>query len=372
MSAPRPTTYWDYLHLEDLLSLQGGLEGEPGAIDGEEVMFITVHQIFELWFKLIVSELREARDLFGHEVVEEQQLSGVVARFERVTTILRAATQHFEVVETISLRQYLEFRTKLMPASGFQSAQLRCIEVLLGLDESERVPLGAMKDPMQALREPDGSESPAFRAVAAARADLPTLKDALYAWLKRTPIDGVDHDCDGAEQALDVFVERYLEAHARELDAAAAHATGIAGDDAQRDKLAAMYAGEKDRARGFLTPGEDEGGRRRARVRAAMVFIETYRDLPLLAWPREVLAKLIELEQAFLVFRQRHARMVERVIGRRTGTGGSEGVSYLDETALRYRIFSDLWAVRTLMIRPGATPPLDRSAYYGFKSERRS
>jgi tryptophan 2,3-dioxygenase len=369
MSSPRPTNYWSYLHLEDLLSLQGGLETHEQPPDGEEVLFITVHQVFELWFKLMLTELREARDLLASPVVQEQELSGVVARFERVTTILRAAVKHFEVVETISLRQYLEFRTKLMPASGFQSAQLRCIEIILGLDETQRVSLGAVSDPMQTLRDADGGESPAFKAVAAARADRPSLLEALDAWLERTPIDGVAHDDPGAELALDAFVDRYLTAHSDEVGSSSDHATAIASSDVEREKLRGMYAGERASAAAFLRPGEEEGGRRRARIRAAMIFIETYRDLPLLAWPREVLAKLIELEQAFRVFRQRHARMVERVIGRRTGTGGSDGVSYLDETALRYRIFRDLWAVRSLMIRPGATPPLDRESYYEFKSE---
>ena len=61
---------------------------------------------------------------------------------------------------------------------------------------------------------------------------------------------------------------------------------------------------------------------------AAALFVETYRELPLLAWPREVLDSLVELEQQFVVFRQRHARMAERVIGRRAGTGGTAGVAY--------------------------------------------
>ena len=95
-------------------------------------------------------------------------------------------------------------------------------------------------------------------------------------------------------------------------------------------------------------------------------FIETYRELPLLSWPREILAGLIEVEQAFLIFRQRHARMVERVIGRRVGTGGSAGVEYLDRTALEYRVFRDLWATRTLLLRGEAAPPLERPGFYDF------
>ena len=121
--------------------------------------------------------------------------------------------------------------------------------------------------------------------------------------------------------------------------------------------------------RAFFTPSEKDGGARRRRIRAAMLFIETYRELPLLAWPREVLDALVELEQQFVIFRQRHARMVERIIGRRTGTGGSAGVDYLDKTALSYRVFRDLWAIRTLQVRRDAAPPLERADFYGFRNE---
>mgnify|MGYP003534758045 CR=1 FL=1 len=57
-----------------------------------------------------------------------------------------------------------------------------------------------------------------------------------------------------------------------------------------------------------------------------------------------------------LIFRQRHARMVERVIGRRVGTGGSAGVEYLDQTALSYRVFKEIWRTRTLLLDPGLAP----------------
>jgi tryptophan 2,3-dioxygenase len=71
-----------------------------------------------------------------------------------------------------------------------------------------------------------------------------------------------------------------------------------------------------------------------------------------------------------LVFRQRHARMVERVIGRRTGTGGSAGVDYLDQTALSYRVFADLWAVRTLLLRRAALPAVQDAHVYDFAGGR--
>jgi tryptophan 2,3-dioxygenase len=79
------------------------------------------------------------------------------------------------------------------------------------------------------------------------------------------------------------------------------------------------------------------------------------------------LDSIVEVEQAFVIFRQRHARMVERMIGRRTGTGGSAGVDYLDQTALRYRVFRDLWAVRTLQVPRSSAPGLENAAFYGFR-----
>ena len=68
-----------------------------------------------------------------------------------------------------------------------------------------------------------------------------------------------------------------------------------------------------------------------------------------------------------MIFRQRHARMVEREIGRRVGTGGSAGVDYLDQTALHYRIFGDFWAVRTILVRCEAVPDLVEGEFYGFR-----
>lgn len=369
MTSPRPITYWDYIHVEDLLSLQGGLPGETTTPGNDEVLFITVHQIYELWFQLILRELHSARDLFGKDTVQEQELSGAVSSLRRISTIFSAAADHFQVMETLPTREYLEFRKKLMPASGGQSAQMRQIEVLFGLDERDRVLLGEQDWHMNILREPDGSEGKAYKRVTEQMAAGPSLRETIEQWLLRTPIDGVAHDDPGAEAALERFISRYLAAHSSEVEENLEYAKSIMAGDAAHVDLESRYQWEAQSAEEFLRPDEESGGVRLARIRAAMIFIETYRELPLLAWPREVLNELIRLEQRFLIYRQRHARMVERIIGSRTGTGGSEGVKYLDETALRYRIFRDLWAVRTLMIRPGATPELERPEFYGFRSE---
>jgi tryptophan 2,3-dioxygenase len=134
------------------------------------------------------------------------------------------------------------------------------------------------------------------------------------------------------------------------------------------------YESEADVATKFLLaedePDLPEAERdSRQRVRAALVFLESYRELPRLAWPREALDALVEMEQKILVWRQRHARMVERIIGRRTGTGGSTGVDYLDQTALKYRVFNDVWTIRTLLLQKSAVPAIDNAGDFRFRVE---
>lgn len=370
MTDRRPASYWDYIRVEDLLELQGGLERDEPGLANDEVLFITVHQVFELWFKLVLREVRAARDLFVAPRVAEQELSGAVRSLKRASTVLRVANVHWEVMETMTPRDFLAFRDKLFPASGFQSAQLREIEIMLGLEEDERLALGSSGKGgyLEALQSSDGSPSPAHARVKRALADQPSLKAAIDEWLWRTPIDGCDPRHPEAETRLDAFLASFLAAHESEIDATAGFATSIVASDPERKALKARYEREKQSVREFFAPNEAEGGLKKRRVRAAMLFIETYRELPLLAWPRELLDGLVELEQRFVIFRQRHARMVERIIGRRVGTGGSAGVDYLDQTALRYRVFRDLWAIRTLQVRRAAAPALSNASFYEFRN----
>lgn len=362
--ARKPTTYWDYIRVEDIVSLQSGIAKTDAELDNDEVLFIVVHQIDELWMKLALRELVSVRNLFAQERVPEQSLASAVRGLRRMALLFSHIAEHFSLMETMTTRDYLAFRDKLSPASGFQSAQLREIELLMGLSDAQRIPLGHEGSYLSALRDPGGGESTAYRRVAQRQKDLPTLKTAIDAWLGRTPIGGRDTDA----AAVHRFVEGYLGAHAKEVDHARELATFDALTPADRERLSARYEREKASARAFLEAAEVPEPERalRRRVRAALVFIESYRELPLLAWPREVIDAIVALEQAFVIFRQRHARMVERVIGRRTGTGGSAGVEYLDQTALKYRIFEDVWAVRTLLIRKDALPPLEAPEAYGL------
>jgi len=380
MSAPHapkksPTTYWDYIRVEDLLSLQGGLPRDESALGNDEVLFIVVHQIDELWFKLALRELVAARDLMHQNPVPETALAGAVRSLRRLTTIMEHAAGHFRLMETMTTRDYLGFRDKLMPASGFQSAQLREMEILLGLHDEDRIPFGHESSYRAALRAPGGAASPASRRVDRRLADeRPTMLGALREWLYRTPIEGSTPGDPGDAEVVQGFVDNYLSTWDREADnqESLARAHALTPEDVRR--LENKYESQRAAARRFflvedLADAPPEERARTQRIRAALVFLEGYRELPLLSWPRELLDSVVAFEQAFLVFRQRHARMVERMIGRRPGTGGSAGVDYLDQTALSYRVFKELWQVRALLVRRDALPPLSRADFYGFVAE---
>lgn len=361
--------YWDYLRLDELLALQGGLERDESKLSGHEVLFIVVHQVYELWFKLALRELGAARDVLKTEPVPEDQIALAVLSLRRVREVFEQAENHFRLIETLTTRDFLDFRDKLLPASGFESAQLREVEIVFGLEDSERIHLGREGSYRQALRAADGSETSASRRVEARRAERPTLREAIDEWLHRTPIRGSAPSAPDDEAAVTAFVEDFLAAHRAELGDFAERAARQSAGAGDRDALARRYAAECEGASRFLHAEDvpEHQRARRRRIRAALVFIESYRELPLLAWPRELCDTIVALEQAFVLFRQRHARMVEREIGRRVGTGGSTGVDYLDETALRYRVFRDFWAVRTILVPRHAVPPLPGDDLYDFR-----
>lgn len=360
-----PTTnYWDYLRLPQLLDSQGGLEGDESQLLPDELHFIVVHQVFELWFKLVLRELRLARDHMAAPEVPEEHVPYVVHHLRRVEKIIALCAEQFAVMETLTPQDFLAFRDKLIPASGFQSFQMRELEVILGLDPTQRVDSG-FGDPLAAIRKL-GKDSPAgamaIEHLERALGEV-SLRSALHTWLERTPIHGSSPGDPDDEAVVASFVDDYLAAAKERADSTCDRlvASGVMEEDAARAKFASGLA----QSRSFLDAEDRDGDPRVRRIRAAILFIESYRELPLLAWPRMLLDTIVEVEAAMVLFRTRHARMVERVIGRRIGTGGSAGVEYLDRTT-RYRIFTELWAVRTVLLPRTSVPDLRGDANYGF------
>lgn len=376
MASRKDLTYWDYIRVNPLLELQGGQGDDDSALENDEIHFIVVHQVFELWFKLIRRELAGIRDRLSGERVSEVDVPLVVAGLKRVIEVWRSAVGHWSLVETLSPQGFLAFRDRLRPASGFQSDQLRCLEVLMGLDGPLRARVFGEFDPVTRLLEAArrrGSEGD--RAVIARLggviADVEangSVRQALYRWLARTPIQGRRHDAPGYSERLEGFVGDYLAAIRRQGEAAAGALEG-------EPRQAAEEGLEREvaEARRFLhaEDREEEADRPRVRqVRAGILFIETYRELPLLTWPRTVIDSVVEMEERFLQWRYGHARMVERMIGRRFGTGGSEGVGYLDKTA-ELRIFYDLWMARRILVAEQFRPPLARRDFYDYAATDR-
>src|SRR3990172_616980 len=105
--ARKPTTYWDYIKVEGLLALQTGIAQRESELDNDEGLFIAVHQIDELWFKLILRELVSVRDLFAQPHVPEQALGSAVRGIRRMDLLLRTVAEHFAVMETMTTRDYL-------------------------------------------------------------------------------------------------------------------------------------------------------------------------------------------------------------------------------------------------------------------------
>lgn len=364
------STYWDYLNLDKLLELQGGLEGDEDALLADELHFIIVHQTYELWFKLILRSIRAARDRLALPRVDEDTIPFAVHHLRRVSSILRVAVHQFEVMETLTPQDFLAFRDKLVPSSGFQSFQMREMEILLGLERRQRIRYGNVDplDHIAKLAESSPAGAMAWGRIAGAREEESML-GVLQRWLHRTPIQGSSPTDPGDAEVVTGFLEAYLGAmesnHQGTLERLVA---SLENHDAA-DKLQDRFSNLRQAARDFLFADDlevdDEQRAYHRRVRAAMLFIESYRELPLLAWPRLLLDAVVDMEEQLVIWRHRHARMVERTIGRRVGTGGSDGVSYLEKT-LRYRTFQDLWSIRTVMLPKTALPELANPGFYGF------
>ena len=365
------TNYWEYLHLDELLSLQGGLEGDDDKLMPDELHFIIVHQVFELWFKLIIRELRMARDHLSVPQVPEEHIPLVFYHLGRVNAIARLLVEQFAVMETLTPQDFLDFRDKLMPASGFQSHQMRELEILLGLEPENRERLGP-NDVVKALKimsdeSPMGTQHWSNTVGAAQREQ--SLRDALLEWLYRTPIQGSSPDDPGDDEVVMQFVRQYIDAQHAMLDEQSVRLQEVQHIETA-ESVARRFAQSKEQGEEFLFANDvaEQDRARVRRVRAGLLFIESYRELPLLAWPRLLIDAVVELEEQLVLFRTRHARMVERIIGRRIGTGGSSGVDYLDKTT-KYRIFSELWTVRTILLPRHALPPLRGAGFYGFRAE---
>ena len=349
-------SYADYLQLHELLELQG----DDRNINSDEMHFIIVHQTFELWFKQVIRELSEARNILGGDHVPEDDIPRAVDHLGRTTEIFRLMANQWTVLETLTPQGFLAFRDGLGSASGFESFQMREFEILLGLDNDDRI--GGM-DPLSSFRRmAEGDErSATILARLEDAMSQPSLYESMMNWVERTPIMGSSYGSKSDAENVRAYIETHLEAHRAVCEEAAERSAGWGAGDPS--KMAARMAAAHDGAVSFLMPEGEV-----SRARAGLLFIESYRELPLLTWPRTLIDAIVELEESMVKWRHSHARMVERIMGRRIGTGGTSGVDYLDATS-QYRIFKDLWGVRTILVKPEKRPALKNAEFYGYTAE---
>lgn len=262
-----PLSYNKYLRVPELLDLQSCLS-TPAQHD--ELLFITVHQAYELWFKQILHEIDAAIALM------KQDLAGEAAQaLRRIVEIEKLLIAQIHILETMKPVRFLSFRDELNPASGFQSMQFREIEFSSGLKD-EKI-----------LRAFAGDDF-AFQRLQT-RMNAPSLSEAFFALLRR-------------------------------------HGFDTPATESPRD--------EKERRSNYSK-------RQRALVEVLTHEEKFYKE-------SQLAEGLIEHDEYFSLWRSHHIKMVERMVGAKPGTGGSEGVGYLQKT-LDKKFFPELWDARTYL-----------------------
>ncbi len=339
--------YSKYLELDKILDAQHPRSQSLGVEAHDEMLFIITHQAYELWFKQILYELDSVLDMFREDSIDEQSISTAVTRIGRINEILKVLVAQLRILETMSPLDFLDFRNYLLPASGFQSFQFRKLEAILGLGTKGRITYGK-KDYKEPFAERQRKELEAIE-------EGESLCRLIERWLERTPFlqFGDFNFAKAYRQAVKNMYERERQAV---LD------TDIPEDHKQL-RLRMLQANEEylnsvfDPA--FHQKLLDEGKLKLShKATMAALFINIYRDEPILQMPYRLLLGFVEMDELLTTWRYRHAQMILRMIGKKMGTGGSVGYDYLKETADKHHLFFDLTNISTLLIPRSEKPEL--------------
>lgn len=340
--------YNAYLQIDKITSAQALRSDELSAHAHDEMLFIITHQVYELWFKQINYELSSIiRDFSKHQVNEKNVGIGV-SRLDRIIEIMKLLVQQISVMETMTPLDFLDFRNYLFPASGFQSFQFREMEVMLGLKENRRTTYN--DKPYYCVFAQNKKEN---------LEDLEkgkSLLDLVEDWLERTPF---------LEFGTFNFIEEYQKAVNSMLkkEKKAILSTEILSDEFKEMRLKMLG----DTNTYFLNIMDENKHNELIKEGAltisykatiAALFINLYRDEPILHMPFLLISKLVEIDDQLTTWRYRHAQMVMRMLGKKVGTGGSSGHEYLATTAAKHHIFADFHNVSTLLIPRSELPVL--------------
>jgi len=343
-----PLYYGDYIQLDRLLDSQRLESARRGAPAHDEMLFIIVHQTYELWFKQILWELDAVLASFGKANVPEEEVGRAVSHFGRIVEIQRVLIQQVDVLETMTPLDFLDFRDVLIPASGVQSVQFRLVENKLGVRRGDRLQLNDAPYTSR-FREED-------RKRLEASEHEPSLFDLLERWLERTPFLSFGRFDFWREyrRAVDAMLARDRESiRSNPTLTAREKSTQLAGVDATARRFEEAFGASDSDA-----PSAAPGRHLSRRALQAALLINLYRDEPILHLPFRLLSLVTDIERNFTSWRQRHAQMALRMIGTRIGTGGSSGSEYLSRAAERHNVFGDLVGLSSFFIPRSALPKL--------------
>lgn len=302
--------YADYLQLDKITGAQepeSFKEGKTPAHD--EMLFIIIHQAYELWFKQVLFEVNSVIDIMNKPVVNDNSpdMQTVVHRLKRVVTILKVLVQQIDIMETMTPMDFLDFRDMLRPASGFQSYQFKILEAKLGLKYEHR---HGQNYYLSQLKEKD-------IAIIKDAEDGKSVIELINAWLERMPF------------ITDAFWKNYEQVY-----------------------VSSLADAEKSNAESFAEVFNNASAERHLSPRASRsaLFIMLYHAYPMLELPFQLLDTLLEIDNQLGAWRYRHINMVQRMIGSRIGTGGSTGAGYLKGAMDRHYIFKEIAQLNSYLV----------------------
>lgn len=315
--------YHDYLQLDKILNAQLPESEKQQLPAHDEMLFIIIHQAYELWFKQLHHEVDSVAAIMNKPALNDNspELQTVVHRLKRVVTILQVLVHQVDIMETMTPMDFLDFRDMLRPASGFQSWQFKELEAKLGLKFEHRYG----QEYYTSVLRPEHVE------LIKKAESRKSLLELVNAWLERIPFL---KDKDGEE-----FWKNYSEVYKNSLA------------DAEKDNIKAFEE--------IFTPQPASDIRQLSpsACRAAL-FIMLYRGYPLLQLPFQLLNGLLEIDEQLSSWRYRHMNMVHRMIGTRIGTGGSSGKDYLKGAADKHYIFKEITQLNSFLVERRRLPAL--------------
>ncbi len=323
----KPVYYGEYLQLDRIIESQqpeSFKEGNEPAHD--EMLFIIIHQAYELWFKQILFEVNSVINIMSQPQLNDNspEMQTVVHRMQRVVTILKVLVQQIDILETMTPMDFLDFRDMLRPASGFQSWQFKILEARLGLKFEKRHGQEYYISQLQ-QKEID---------IIKQNEDGQSVIELINKWLERMPFAE-----DKKFWGETTFWPEYEKIYSNSL------AEGEKNNLAGYQKI---FFGETNDPERSLSP----------KACRSALFIMLYRGYPMLELPFQLLDTLLEIDNQLGNWRYRHINMVRRMIGTRIGTGGSTGAGYLQGAMDKHYIFKEISQLNSFLIDRRKLPVL--------------